>query len=147
MNRINDSDDIQEEVQEYLLAEKPIPRVCKIGLVFLCIFVATMLAGMIFAVIYLARRFEIDLWFYILSFAILIILFFEVGLRVIAIYSVKCYQRYTRKEIRMQCICKPTCSEYAIGVFKKYLFLHALYKIHIRLHYTCTGGRYKINLP
>ena len=64
----------------------------------------------------------------------------------ICIKIVECYQHYASEERRRKCVCKPTCSEYAIAVLWKYNIFKALKKIHVRLHQTCKGD-YKIDLP
>lgn len=59
----------------------------------------------------------------------------------IGIKIVECYQHYASEERRRKCVCKPTCSEYAIAVLWKYNIFKALKKIHIRLHETCKGDK------
>ena len=68
-------------------------------------------------------------------------------LRVILIKLVQCYQHYASAERRRKCLCKPTCSEYAILCLKKYNLVKALIKIQIRLTKTCKGELYKIDYP
>lgn len=63
------------------------------------------------------------------------------------ILCVKCYQHYASEYIRRSCLCKPTCSEYAILVLKKYSLIKAVVLIYIRLKKTCTGNTYKIDFP
>lgn len=63
------------------------------------------------------------------------------------IFCVECYQHYAPEEYRRFCLCKPTCSEYAILVLKKYCLIKAIYLIHIRLTKTCTGNQYKVDFP
>ncbi len=65
----------------------------------------------------------------------------------LCIKVVECYQHYAKEETRRKCLCKPTCSEYAICVLKKQFILIALYKIYKRLFKTCRGGIYKIDFP
>lgn len=63
------------------------------------------------------------------------------------IICIKCYQHYASESIRRSCMCKPTCSEYAIIVIKRYCLIKALILIYIRLFRTCTGKIYKIDFP
>ncbi len=65
----------------------------------------------------------------------------------ILILCIRCYQHYAPESLRRSCLCKPTCSEYAIIVIKKYCLIKALWLIYIRLFKTCTGKTYKIDFP
>lgn len=85
------------------------------------------------------------------AFSILIvagnlIVVFMFSLKKIAVIFVECYQHYAPEEYRRLCLCKPTCSEYALMVLEKYYFLKAIYLIYVRLRKTCTNT-YKIDLP
>ena len=85
-----------------------------------------------------------------LNFLIYIGVYIVVGLissNFIAIKAVECYQHYAKEETRRRCMCKPTCSEYAIAVLKKHFILIALRKIKVRLFSTCKSGNYKIDMP
>ena len=68
-------------------------------------------------------------------------------LKPILILCIKCYQHYASETVRRSCLCKPTCSEYAIMVIKRYCLIKALSLIYIRLFKTCTGKLYKIDFP
>lgn len=70
-----------------------------------------------------------------------------VGARWFAIKLIECYQHYASEKMRRNCLCMPTCSEYAIAVFRKYCLFVALHKVRIRLFKTCQMGIYKIDLP
>ena len=78
---------------------------------------------------------------------LIFVLIFIHTLRLLGIVAVKCYQHYASEERRRRCLCKPTCSEYAILCFKKYLFAFAVIKIYRRLFVTCKGEDYKIDWP
>ena len=65
----------------------------------------------------------------------------------ILILCIRCYQHYASENIRRSCLCKPTCSEYAIIVIKRYCLIKALVLIYIRLFRTCTGKIDKIDFP
>ncbi len=67
--------------------------------------------------------------------------------RLLCIKLVECYQHYAKEETRRKCLCKPTCSEYAIIVLRKDILLVALFKIAKRLFKTCKGGIYKKDEP
>ena len=78
---------------------------------------------------------------------LIFVLIFIHTLRPLGIVFVKCYQHHASEERRRRCLCKPTCSEYAILCLKKYIFFYALYKIYKRLFVTCKGEDYKIDMP
>ncbi len=78
---------------------------------------------------------------------LIFVLVFIHTLRFLGIVFVKCYQHHAPEEMRRRCLCKPTCSEYAIICFKKYIFVYALFKICRRLFKICKGMDYKIDLP
>ena len=67
--------------------------------------------------------------------------------KILFIQLIKCYQHYAPEHIRRKCLCKPTCSEYAIAVLKKYFTIVALFKIVNRVFFTCRGKDYKIDEP
>lgn len=69
------------------------------------------------------------------------------AIKPILILCIKCYQHYASESVRRSCLCKPTCSEYAIIVIKKYCLIKALFLIYVRLFRTCTGKIYKIDFP
>lgn len=71
----------------------------------------------------------------------------EYLLRYIGIKAVECYQHYATEETRRNCLCVPSCSEYAILCLKKYELIHALLKIRKRLFVTCKGSDYIIDDP
>lgn len=77
----------------------------------------------------------------------MIVLLLICTIKPILILCIKCYQHYAPESIRRSCLCKPTCSEYAIIVIKKYCIVKALLLIYIRLFKTCTGKIYKIDFP
>lgn len=63
------------------------------------------------------------------------------------ILCILCYQHYAPDHLRRSCLCKPTCSEYAILVLKKYCIIKALVLIYIRLFKTCSGKVFLIDTP
>ena len=71
----------------------------------------------------------------------------EFSLKHIGIKIVECYQHYATEKTRRKCLCKPSCSEFAILCLKKYIFVYALIKIYRRLFKTCKGEDYKIDWP
>ena len=78
---------------------------------------------------------------------VFLLLFSELYLRFLGIKIVECYQHYSKEETRRRCLCVPSCSEYAILCFKKYIFVYAIIKIYKRLFKTCKGEDYKIDWP
>ncbi len=74
------------------------------------------------------------------------IVLFLCALKHLLIVFIKCYQNYASEFVRRSCLCKPTCSEYAIIVLKKYCLFKALKLIYVRLFKTCSG-KYKIDYP
>ncbi|MBP5435657.1 membrane protein insertion efficiency factor YidD [bacterium] len=80
-------------------------------------------------------------------FTVFFLVSFAVCARWFAILAVKLYQHYASEEIRRRCLLKPTCSEYAIIVLKKYGFLIGTIKISYRLICKCRGNVYYIDEP
>ena len=78
---------------------------------------------------------------------VLFLLFSELYLRFLGVKTVECYQHYSKEETRRRCLCVPSCSEYAILCFKKYIFVYAMIKIYRRLFKTCKGEDYIIDWP
>ena len=76
-----------------------------------------------------------------------ILVFFVIDGRFFAILCIKLYQHYAPESIRRRCLLKPTCSEFAIIVIKKYGLLIGGIKTWIRLNYKCRGNIYYIDEP
>lgn len=76
-----------------------------------------------------------------------IVFFLLCTVKPLLVLCIRCYQHYAPEVLRRSCLCKPTCSEYAIIVIKRYFLIKALYLIYIRLNRTCTGKIYKIDFP
>lgn len=134
----------QEEAKEYVLKKTLIRP--KTTIVSLTIFVLEkVLIGAIFGVVicFVFDAYIIDL---LLVTVISSLAVFLLSLKTIAILCVECYQHYARDEYRRMCLCKPTCSEYAIIVLKKYNVIKAIILIYIRLTRTCRDT-YKIDYP
>ena len=108
-----------------------------IALFFICLLV------MILGTVFLPFGTEIRIFIFIP----IILIFCELYLRFLGIKAVECYQHYASEERRRKCLCKPSCSEYAILCFKKYCLFRALAKIRARLFKTCRGDEYKIDIP
>lgn len=83
----------------------------------------------------------------VIYFSIFFIAAFVIAVRWIAILVVKLYQHYADETVRRRCLLKPTCSEYAIIVLKKYGFLIGCLKIWMRLNFKCRGNVYYIDEP
>ncbi|MBO4573647.1 MAG: membrane protein insertion efficiency factor YidD [Clostridia bacterium] len=82
-----------------------------------------------------------------LIFLLVCLSIFILTSRLFCIKLVECYQHYAKVETRRKCLCRPTCSEYAIISLKKYFLPVALFKILKRLLKTCRGGIYKNDEP
>ena len=76
-----------------------------------------------------------------------ILAFFIIDGRFFAILCIKLYQHYAPESMRRRCLLKPTCSEFAIIVIKKYGLLIGGIKTWIRLKYKCRGNVYYIDEP
>ena len=95
----------------------------------------------------IANRYcSVSITFLVLSMLIGVLISILFGLKKILILCVECYQHYAPEEYRRLCLCKPTCSEYALIVLKKYNLVKALRLIYIRLTKTCRDT-YKIDNP
>lgn len=137
---------IQEDasVREYVLTKKlDRPRTNAFSVIALIVAYAVIAfaIGLIVNVVFDLHRFSALVYVasYIAGFLLIA--------KPLCILLVKCYQHYAKEATRRKCLCKPTCSEYALAVLKKCWLPIALHKIRIRLFKTCTNGYYKIDLP
>ncbi len=82
---------------------------------------------------------------------IYVLLWYILGIVCVAkkacIGMVRLYQRYSPEHVRQRCVCKPTCSEYAILCLQKYNIIKAVIKIYKRLFKTCGHKGYIIDWP
>lgn len=132
-----------EEVRKYVL-ERPLRRpktnvftVILIVLIYLCYS---------FLISYgIVALFHIEQLGFLVFIAVYIVNLLLIS-NYLSIKIVECYQHYASEERRRRCVCKPTCSEYAIAVLWKYNIFKALHKIRIRLYKTCQGD-YKVDNP
>ena len=83
----------------------------------------------------------------VIYYSVFLLVAFIIGARWLAILIVRLYQHYASEEIRRRCLLKPTCSEFAIIVIKKYGLLIGGIKTWIRLNYKCRGNVYYIDEP
>ena len=90
---------------------------------------------------------DIQIYYEIPISVILYVVLLEFSLRFIGIKAIECYQHYAKEETRRNCLCVPSCSEYAIMCLKKYEFIYALLKIRKRLFVTCRRNDYIIDYP
>lgn len=103
----------------------------------------------------LANPSWMPIWFHehiwviwVLCFALFFLIACLFEARRVRVGLVRLYQHYAPEKIRRRCLCKPTCSEYAILVLEQEPnVFKALWRIYLRLHKTCKGGFYKIDLP
>ncbi len=94
-------------------------------------------------IVYLTLQ-SASIWLPAVIFYILLWLFFP---NYLIIKCVECYQHYASVDIRRACLCKPTCSEYAVAVLKRSFIPVAVLKIARRLLVTCSGETYKLDPP
>ena len=73
---------------------------------------------------------------------ILLIIYFVLKIKKIAIWFVKCYQKFAPDSIRNKCRFEPSCSEYMIRAIEKYGFVKGVAKGINRLKRCCppNGG-------
>ena len=130
----------QKEAEQYVL-NKPLERPnVKWYTVLFWIIIQNIIAWLILLITSIFST-SIILWIAIYLSVVLL------SLRFVLIKVVQCYQHYASEERRRKCLCKPTCSEYAILCLKKYNLVKAIIKIYIRLTKTCKGELYKIDNP
>lgn len=137
--QIADADAIKAYIQKKPLA-RPRTNAFTICAVIFAFAISTLLEA--YGIIYIFNLQPFTPW--VLAIAYLVN--FIVWLRYIATKAVECYQHYAKEQTRRRCLCKPTCSEYAIEVLNKYCVFVALYKIYKRLFKTCKND-FKIDLP
>ena len=66
---------------------------------------------------------------------------------ILGIVFIEIYQRYASEQIRRQCSCMPSCSEYAILAFRKYYWMKAFYLTWRRVFITCSNPGYHLDYP
>ena len=144
---VQDDETTQSIVKEYIFSRRlERPKTTKLVvaiMVFLNLFIPASLCIVSYIISVLFTDSIIIICLIMTSFLISFIPLLHITL----IEAIKCYQHYAPAYVRRSCLCKPTCSEYAISVLQKYIIVVALWKIYIRLHKTCTGYRYKIDEP
>ena len=136
---LSEADEIKRYIQTKPLA-RPKTNILTICIIIISFIVFTLLEAYGAICLFSLQTFSLPIFigFYLVNF-----IFF---LKHIAIKLIECYQHYAKEETRRRCLCKPTCSEYAICVLNKYFVFLALYKIYKRLFKTCKNN-YKIDLP
>lgn len=137
----------QELVRKYVM-ERPLyrPKITYLKAVLIllsCIVISVICAMLLYKLVLRVGFFLSKIIYYIFFFILELILVS----RFVAIMAVKLYQRYAAEEIRRRCLLKPTCSEYAIIVLKKYGTIVGLIKIWRRLKYYCRGDVYYVDEP
>lgn len=145
---ILDNKSSKNEAKKYVL-KKPIIRPKTTILSLVLFLLKTFLFGICFGLfvsVIVDIFFTVKQIYSVLIVAINIALVFLFSLKKVAVLCVECYQHYAPEEYRRLCLCKPTCSEYALIVLKKYNFIKAIYLIYIRLTKTCKNT-YKIDFP
>ena len=141
------SEEEQELVRKYVI-ERPLYRPpVTYGKAFAIVFAAVICMATIAVAVFfllLLLGFSFNVFFYIAIYVFLIALIF---LRRLAVLCIRLYQHYASEEVRRRCLLKPTCSEYAIIVIKKYGFVIGFIKTWIRLVCKCRGNVYYIDEP
>lgn len=132
----------QEQLRQYCLQHKIVrpPQQSVALVVVLFVFLIMVLS----IVIFLSYMTTWSLWINV-EIGLSVGIFFVA--RRVSIIAIKLYQRYAPEEKRRKCICRPSCSEYAIAVLQKYGLFKGWYKIYVRLIYTCRGNVYRIDEP
>ncbi len=137
----------QEFVRKYVM-ERPLYRpkitflkasLILVGTVFLSIIASILLYKIVLRVGFFLSKKTYYIFFYVFELIVVS--------RFIAIMGIKLYQHYAPEDVRRRCLLKPTCSEYAIIVLKKYGTVLGLIKIWRRLKYYCRGDVYYIDEP
>ncbi len=137
----------QEHVRKYVLERPLIRPPITYFRAFLLFFIIGVLAIVISNALYFIFELfglSINKTFFFSLFYIFLFLIFS---RRIGILCIKLYQHYAKEAVRRRCLLKPTCSEFAIIVIKKYGLLIGGIKIWIRLKYKCRGNVYYIDEP
>ena len=135
----------QKELEEYQKNRVlVVPKTTKLHVV-LWALVYLITASTIFVIPNLINK--IPLHAKIIIIVVCFLLFSDLYLRFLGIKVVECYQHYAKEETRRRCLCVPSCSEYAILCFKKFIFLYAIKKIKKRLFHTCKGDEYIVDWP
>ena len=78
-------------------------------------------------------------WIIVISILLICLIFFWTTIKYIFMKAIECYQHYASEELRRSCVCKPTCSEYALIALKKYNLIKACLSIYTRLTMGCSG--------
>jgi putative membrane protein insertion efficiency factor len=86
-------------------------------------------------------------WFVVLYYLAVFLVSGIIMSRFAVIGCIRLYQRYADEDVRRRCLFRPTCSEYAILVVKKYGVIVGLIKAAIRLIWKCRGNVYRIDYP
>ena len=141
------SEEEQELVRKYVM-ERPLyrPPVTYFKAVLIMFFSVVCLIGVSIAVYCILVHFGIKVRRF-LFFILFLTFAFIASARWFGILCIRLYQHYAPEEVRRRCLLKPTCSEYAIIVLRKYGLIIGGIKIWIRLKYKCRGSVYHIDEP
>lgn len=137
----------QELVKQYVLKRplyRPPVTYKKVIIWILIVILVSITFSILFQKVLYALGFFIPKLIFFLLFYIIELL---VLLKPFAITIIKLYQHYAPEEVRRRCLLKPTCSEYAILVIKKYGTIIGTFKTWRRLKYYCRGDVYYIDEP
>lgn len=142
-------DENSQAIAKYYVLQHPLskPKTTVIIPILIALSNIALAVGIGFGLLFLPIDIAKETWYKVLAFLIPCLVIFTIGLRPFLIAIVKCYQHYTKPERRKACVCKPTCSEYALLVLHKDLIFIAIYRIIYRLTVTCKGDAFCIDEP
>lgn len=129
-----------EDIRNYCL-HRPLyrPDVTYLKLFMYCIAYVMIFFTFVIATIFITNYIFNKKWMIVISILIICLLFMGTTLKYIFMKAIECYQHYASEELRRSCVCKPTCSEYALLALGKYNLIKACSLIYTRLTKGCSG--------
>ena len=129
-----------ENIKDYCL-NRPLyrPDVTYIKLLLYCIVYVIIFFTFVIVTIFITNCIFNEKWIIIISILFICLLFLGTTIKYIFMKAIECYQHYASEELRRSCVCKPTCSEYALIALKKYNIIKACSLIYTRLTMGCRG--------
>lgn len=129
-----------ENIKDYCL-NRPLfrPDVTYIKLLLYCIAYVLIFFTFVVATIFIINCILNQKWMIVISILLTCLLFLGTTIKYIFMKAIECYQHYASEELRRSCVCKPTCSEYALIALKKYNLIKACSLIYTRLTRGCSS--------
>lgn len=129
-----------ENIKDYCL-NRPLyrPDVTYIKLLLYCIAYVIIFFTFIIVTIFITNCIFNEEWIIVISILLICLIFLGTTIKYIFMKAIECYQHYASEELRRSCVCKPTCSEYALIALKKYNIIKACILIYTRLTIGCSG--------